>query len=277
MLLTSRFRFLSSHAPLALLLGAALATASAQAEAPVATPTAAAVTTVAPAPAIDALLKTAQAEMAASQPGDAAAGASKAAACGACHGLDGNSVNPLFPKLAGQHETFIAQQLLQFKAGARVNPLMVAFVAPLSAQDMRDIGAYFATQKIQPGLADDSKISSPLSPYLDQRLVDVGQNLFRGGVSARAVPACMSCHGPTGRGNPGPSYPSIAGQFAAYAAARLNFYRSTKPGDAALTNANFAVMVAIAQRLTDEEVLAISSYLEGLHAAEPAVASATAP
>lgn len=229
------------------------------------------------APDSAALLKAAQAEMTNSQPGDAAAGANKAAACAACHGLDGNSANPLFPKIAGQHETFIAQQLLQFKAGARVNPLMVAFVAPLSAQDMRDIGAYFANQKVQPGLAADSKITDPLSPNLDQRLVDVGQNLFRGGVAARAVPACMSCHGPVGRGNPGPSYPAIGGQFAAYAGARLNLYRATKSGDAALTNANFAVMAAIAARLSDEEILAVSSYLEGLHAADQTVAATSAP
>jgi len=218
------------------------------------------------------------AELAQAKPGDAQAGAGKAAACAACHGLDGNSADPLYPKLAGQHEGYISRQLTLFKLGARPNPIMLGFAATLSPQDMRDIGAYFATQKPQAGVADETPIQDELSPYNGQRIVDVGQKLYRGGDAARGVPACTACHGPSGRGVPGPSYPSLGGQHAGYTANVLKLFKATPAGAPALKDPNYVIMAQIAGRLTDEEILALSSYLEGLHnRADAAPATAAQP
>jgi cytochrome c553 len=206
------------------------------------------------------------AEIGAAKPGDAQAGAGKAAACAACHGLDGNSATPLYPKIAGQHELYIARQLTMFKSGARANPIMLGFAATLSAQDMRDIGAYFATQKVVAGLADETVIDNQLSPYKGQRIVDVGRGIYTGGVRQKGVPACMSCHGPSGAGNPGPSYPALGGQHAGYTGLMLGTFKATPAGSATLNDANYAVMASVAQRLSDEEILAVSSYIQGLHA-----------
>lgn len=198
-------------------------------------------------------------------PGNAEAGAAKSAACAACHGLDGNSADPQYPKLAGQHEAYIARQLAVFKTGARPNPIMLGFAATLSVQDMRDIGAHFAKQKIQAGVADESKIVDELSPNKGQRIVDVGARIFRGGIVERGVPACMGCHGPSGRGVPGPTYPSIGGQHSNYTTAVLKLFKATPANSPALKDPNYATMADIAGRLTDEEILAVSSFAEGLH------------
>lgn len=212
-----------------------------------------------------AALKSAEAELAQSKPGDATAGASKAAVCAACHGLDGNAADPQYPKIAGQHELYIAQQLAWFKTQVRVNPIMMPFAASLSGQDMRDLGAYFATQKSIPGLADESMIETEYSANKGRRIVDIGADIYRGGIPAAGVPACMACHGPAGAGNPGPSYPAIGGQHSGYTASRLALYKNTLPSDPALMNPDFAIMAAIAARLDQEQILAVSSYLEGLH------------
>ncbi|MGD9582305.1 MAG: cytochrome c [Lysobacterales bacterium] len=217
-----------------------------------------------------ATIKAALAEVAAAQPGNAEAGAAKAAVCGACHGLDGNSADPQYPKLAGQHEAYSARQLALFKAQVRQNPLMFGMSMTLSAQDMRDVSAWFASQAVVPGLASEARIADRYSPYVDQRLVDVGQSIFRAGVAQRGIPACMSCHGPDGRGNAAAGYPALAGQHSTYSAAALARYRGVPPGDAMLNVANVAIMVSIAQRLSDEEATAVASYIEGLHAREGA-------
>ncbi|MDW8478647.1 MAG: c-type cytochrome [Xanthomonadales bacterium] len=187
-------------------------------------------------------------------PGDPARGEAKAAVCAACHGPDGNSTNPEWPKLAGQHERYIARQLALYKSGARENAVMLGFAATLSAQDMRDLGAYFARQKVTPGVADES-------------LVARGERLWRGGDLERGIPACMACHGPTGRGNPFSGYPALAGQHADYTAAMLRAFRSGlvlgKGSDAN------PVMAEVARHLSDEEIEALASYIEGLHAAWP--------
>lgn len=203
------------------------------------------------------------AELAKAKGGDPKAGAAKAAACAACHGLDGNATDPsLYPRIAGQSERYISRQLALFKGGERVNALMQPFAAGLSAQDMRDIGAYYATQKSGAGIADDSAIASGANA--GKKFFEVGQTLYRGGDSSRGIPACMACHGPTGTGNPGPAYPHVGGQQAWYTARRLQEYRTgtTTERDAALFN----VMSSVAKSLTDEEIQALSSYMQGLHA-----------
>jgi cytochrome c553 len=204
----------------------------------------------------------AAAEMAAAKGGDPQAGATKAGACAACHGLDGNATDPtLYPRLAGQSERYIARQLSLFKSGERANAIMQPFATALSAQDMRDIGAYYATQKSGAGIADDTVIAE--GPNKGMKFYEVGQKLYRSGDAARGIPACMACHGPAGAGNPGPAYPHVGGQQAWYTARRLQEYRTgtTTEKDATL----FHVMSAVAKPLTDEEIQSLSSYMQGLH------------
>ena len=193
--------------------------------------------------------------------GDAQAGAGKAAACAACHGLDGNSSDPQYPKLAGQHERYIARQLSLYKNGGRDNAIMLGFASTLSGQDMRDIGAYFASQKVVPGVADDTVIAEGL--YADRKFYQVGEQIFRYGKADGSVPACTACHGPTGSGNPGSAWPSLAGQHAGYTATALTAFRDGKVwGDG--ENAN-AIMAGVAGSLSDDEIQALASYIEGLH------------
>jgi cytochrome c553 len=210
---------------------------------------------VAPAPAVDTTPATW---------GDAKAGQTKAGACAACHGLDGNSSDPQYPKLAGQHETYIWRQLRLFKSGERQNPIMAGMAAPLSEQDMRDIGAYFATQKATAGVADDTPVTA--GPNQGKAFYQVGERIFRGGKGETA--ACQACHGPAGRGIPGPTFPSIAGQHASYTVAQLKFFRDGGTwGTGAHAN---VIMSTIAKDLSDEEIQALATYIEGLHAAAPA-------
>ncbi len=199
-------------------------------------------------------------DTAAVMPGDAAAGQAKAAVCGACHGMDGNSADAQYPKLAGQSEAYIARQLTDFKAGTRQNPIMMGMAAPLSPQDMHDLGAYFASKTSLPGVAD-------------QALVEHGQTLFRQGDAKRAIPACMACHSIDGRGNPGASYPQLTGQHAQYIEATLKAWHD---GTVWGTDARAQIMPSIAKQLDANDIAALASYIEGLHSTD-APPAATAP
>ncbi|HVT31527.1 MAG TPA: c-type cytochrome [Rhodanobacteraceae bacterium] len=194
--------------------------------------------------------------------GDAKAGEGKAAACGACHGMDGNSSDKQYPKLAGQNEAYIARQIKLFQSQKRQNAIMMGFAATLGEQDMHDIGAYFASKSSLPGVADE-------------KLLERGQALYRGGDGALGVPACMACHGPDGRGMAGAGYPQLAGQWADYVQAKLKDWKSgTTWGD----DANAKIMPEIARRLGDADIAALASYVEGLHTASgAATASAGSP
>lgn len=195
------------------------------------------------------------------KPGDASAGAGKSAACGACHGMDGNSSDAQYPKLAGQSEQYIVHQLRNFKSGKRQNPIMMGMAAPLSEQDMHDIGAYFATKSALPGVADAA-------------LVEAGQKLYREGDSTRGIPACMACHSVDGRGNPGAMYPQLTSQHAQYIEATLKaMHDGTAWGD----DAHAKVMPSIAQKLDTKDIQALASYIEGLHAAEGASSKPATP
>jgi cytochrome c553 len=178
--------------------------------------------------------------------GNASTGQARAATCVACHGADGNSVNPEWPSLAGQHPQYIVKQLKAFKSGARKNDLMTPMALPLSEQDMEDLAAYYAAQSARGLEADKSK-------------VELGQRLYRGGNAKTQTPACLACHGPNGSGNPTAMYPSIRGQHATYLVGQLNQY---KKGDRN-TDATKA-MNDIATRLSDEEMKAVASYMQGL-------------
>ncbi|WP_426687251.1 c-type cytochrome [Rhodanobacter ginsengiterrae] len=209
----------------------------------------AAASTAAAAPAAPAVT----AAEAPAKPGDAAAGQAKAAVCGACHGMDGNSADAQYPKLAGQSEQYIVRQLTSFKAAKRQNPIMMGMAAPLSTQDMHDVAAYFASKTPLPGVAD-------------QALVEHGQTLFRQGDATRGVPACMACHSIDGRGNPGAMYPQLTSQHAQYVEATLkSWHDGTTWGD----DAHAQIMPAIAKQLTADDIAALASYIEGLHSAEP--------
>ncbi len=204
--------------------------------------------------------------------GDPKAGQAKAGACAACHGLDGNSSSPLYPRLAGQHERYIWRQLRLFKSGERQNAIMSGMGAALSEQDMRDIGAYFATGHAAAGVADDTVIKD--GPNAGKKFFQVGENLFRGGRAADKIPACLACHGPTGRGNPGPSYPALGGQHAPYTVTRLQYFRGGGVSGAG-ANANI-VMTEVAKNLSDEDIQGLATYIEGLHAATAPDATAKA-
>ena len=196
--------------------------------------------------------------------GDAKAGATKAGACAACHGLDGNPPTPAYPRIAGMPERYVAEQLALFKSEQRntgMAAVMIPMAKPLSAQDMRDIGAYFAQQTAGAGIADDTVIAD--GPYAGMKFYEPGEKLFRGGDAARGIPACMACHGPAGAGNPGPPYPHVAGQEQGYAARRLQEYRDGVPGLQDL--ASFQIMATVAQDLTDQEIQSLAAYLQGLH------------
>ncbi|MSQ69316.1 MAG: cytochrome c4 [Gammaproteobacteria bacterium] len=171
----------------------------------------------------------------------------KVATCMACHGPDGNSVNPEWPSLAGQHVSYLVAQLQAYKSGARKNVNMNAMVAGLSDQDMADIAGYFSAQPIQ--------VAS-----IDATAAAAGAGLYRGGNAATGVPACMACHGPGGAGNPSALVPAMRGQHAKYTTLQLAAYKS---GERATDRA--AIMRTIAGRLSDEETAAVAAFIEGLH------------
>ena len=208
--------------------------------------------------------------------GDVDAGATKAGTCAACHGLDGNPTDLQYPRLAGQSERYIAQQIALFKSGERntgMAAVMKPFADALSAQDARDIGAYYATQEAGAGVADDTLVAE--GPYEGLKFYEIGQKLFRSGDAERGIPACMACHGPDGTGNPGPAYPHVAGQPSQYTQRRLEEYRAGQTGytDPRLFN----IMATVASELTDQEIGALASYMEGLHARANDYAAADAP
>ena len=179
--------------------------------------------------------------------GTVEAGQAKSATCMACHGMDGNSANPEWPALAGQHSSYIIKQLKHFKAGERQNVLMSPMAMILTDQDMEDLAAYFSSQTRQP--TDETEPSK----------LKLGQNIYRAGITSKGVPSCAGCHGPSGHGIAGAAFPMIGGQHATYAALQLRNYKS----GARTTDPN-SMMRTITSRLTDEEIDAVASYLQGL-------------
>ena len=178
--------------------------------------------------------------------GDAAAGAQKAAVCGACHGMNGSSVNPEWPNLAGQHASYIAAQLSLFKQGVRNNIIMAPNAMLLGEQDMADLAAYYSQQ-------------APQGLEADPSLYAAGEALYRSGDASRGLPACMACHGPEGKGNGPAQYPALRAQHSLYAYNQLKAYASGERK--AVAN---DMMQVIAAKLSDEEMRSLASYLQGL-------------
>jgi cytochrome c553 len=176
--------------------------------------------------------------------GDIEAGKAKSQACVACHGADGNSISPQFPKIAGQVPGYIATQLAAFKSGERVNGIMAGMVAGLSEQDMADLDAYYASLETKPGEAKD------------ETLAKQGERLYRGGNKDMNIPACMSCHGPSGHGIP-PKFPRVSGQYAEYTTAQLLAFKSgARKND---------IMNPIAFRMSEQQIKAVAEYMLGVH------------
>lgn len=179
--------------------------------------------------------------------GDAAAGQAKSALCGSCHGVDGNSPLAMNPKLAGQGAGYLYKQLVEFKSGARENATMSAMVMNLSDQDMLDLAAYYASQQVQVGGANPA-------------LVELGESIYRAGNKELGVAACASCHSTDGAGNAPAKFPAVGGQHAEYTLAQLKAFRAgTRSNDVG------AMMRSTVERLTDKEIEALASYLEGLN------------
>lgn len=185
---------------------------------------------------------------------DAEKGQALSATCAACHGGDGNSINPIWPSLAGQHEAFLVRQIQMFKSGQRENAMMAPMVSGLSDQDIADLAAYYAGQELS------LKAANP-------DLVELGKKIYQAGDADRNIPACMSCHGPTGQGNPLSGYPVLANQHAAYTVLQLKAYKAGRKSPDQ-DDLNGQVMAGVAQYMTDEEIEAVSSYLQGLKATQ---------
>jgi cytochrome c553 len=183
--------------------------------------------------------------------GDAAAGASKATPCVACHGVGGNgAINPEWPKLAGQGSAYIQSQLKHFKSGERKNPVMLGQASALADQDMADVAAYFTSLKPVPGVGGADSIK-------------VAEKLYRAGDATRGLPACAACHGPTGAGNATAQYPRIGGQNVGYLNNQLNSYKKGKDGERG-GGKNALIMATVVSKLTDAEIAALASYSAGL-------------
>lgn len=166
--------------------------------------------------------------------------------CGACHGADGNSTSPAYPNLAGQEPEYLYKQLAEFKSGARKNAIMAPNVTNLSQDDMLNLAAYFSSQQPKPRMAKD-----PVS-------VEEGRKIYKGGNAGSGVPACASCHGPSGSGIP-VQFPRLAGQHSKYVQTQLKNFRS---GDRA--NDGGKMMQTIARKMTDQEMKTVAEYISGL-------------
>lgn len=176
--------------------------------------------------------------------GDVKAGQEKSAMCVACHGTDGNSVVPTYPKLAGQSANYLAKQLADFKSGVRVDPIMVGMVAGLSATDMDDLAAYYAVQTSTAGTSETS---------------EVGHKLYFGGDAKKGITACVACHGVKGKGMAQAAFPAVAGQNADYLKKQITTFR-----DGSRANDNNNIMRNIAIKLSDSDVEAVVKYMSSL-------------
>ena len=180
--------------------------------------------------------------------GDPEAGKFKSSQCAACHGADGNSVNPEWPKLAGPHAGYLVKQLSYFEKGERENATMKPMASVLDEQGREDVAAYYASQSVKTGTADPE-------------LVALGEKIYRSGNAESGVAPCMGCHGPNGAGNPAALYPALRGQHAKYTELQLHGFAEGKR-----VNENAKKMMQIlASRMTNREIRAVASYIQGLH------------
>lgn len=170
--------------------------------------------------------------------------------CSRCHTLTGNSTNPRYPKLAGQHADYLRKQLSAFQqgqTGPRPQPIMSAIASKLSNEDINTLAAYFARQKPEAGFAQNWQL-------------DLGRKIYQGGLLDKGIPACSACHHPAGAGNAPANFPRLSGQHAAYIMKQLqNFKQQTRHNDAR------KIMQDIAAKMSPEEMKAVANYISGLH------------
>lgn len=214
------------------------------------------------------LMAVAQGAMAA---GDAAAGATKAAVCAACHGTDGNSMVGTFPKLAGLGERYLLKQLKEIQAWdleqdaakkaktGRAVPEMSGILATLSAQDLADITAHFAKQNTQ--LSGSQKLEVKVNSGIMVDALELGERVYRAGNASTGVPACTGCHAPDGKGNAPAGFPRLSGQHAEYTEKQLRAWRA---GDR-LNDGDSMIMRSVAEKLSDAEIKALANYIAGLN------------
>jgi len=178
---------------------------------------------------------------------DIDAGKTKSAVCAGCHGGDGNSINPIWPSLAGQHAAYLAKQLKEFKSDVRVDPTMKGMAAILATDaDIENVAAFFASQKSKP-------------VKFDKELATEGESIFRGGITEASVPACMGCHGPDASGLAAAGFPSLKSQHPAYLVAQLKKFR-----DGSRSNDTGKMMQNVAARMSDKEIMAVAAYIAGI-------------
>lgn len=177
---------------------------------------------------------------------DSEAGKAKSLLCAGCHGVDGNSLNVIWPNLAGQHASYLLKQMKDFKSAKRADPIMQGMVAALSEEDMQNIAAYFATQKTKPAA-------------FNKELVEQGERIYRGGITEVSIAACMACHSPGAGGNEPATYPSLKGQHSEYLVIQLKKYR-----DNSRANDPEGMMRGIAARMSDQEMLAVAAYISAI-------------
>ena len=177
---------------------------------------------------------------------DIEAGKAKSVTCVACHGADGNSSNPIWPSLAGQHASYLYKQLTDFKEGRRNNATMTGMVAALSDDDMKNLAAYYESQ-------------SPKGVAFDAGLIEKGENIYRGGITDASIAACMGCHSPSGQGNGPAVWPSLVGQHPEYIVAQLQAFkqgmRANDPG---------AMMRNVSARMSETEMKSVAAYIAGI-------------
>jgi len=176
--------------------------------------------------------------------GDAEAGQSKVAVCAGCHGADGNSAVPNFPKLAGIGEKYLFNQLKDIKAQKRVIVEMTGLLDGSSEQDLADMAAYFASKKRQGGQADPA-------------LVEAGEEIYRAGDASKGLAACTACHGPAGKGLESAGFPALAGQHAAYIESSLVKFAKGERDN--------VMMMGVAAKMSEADMKAVASYIQGLY------------
>jgi cytochrome c553 len=180
--------------------------------------------------------------------GSADAGKASALTCTACHGPEGNSASPLWPNIAGQNAPYLLAQMMAFKDGSRVDPLMSSQAMILTDEDIANLAVYFES------------LPAAAQSIADESLLDRGEALYRGGNKGNEASACLACHGPTGRGNPAANYPALQGQHAAYTAKQLHAYADGERS----TDGKTHMMQDIAANLDKDDIAALSSYVQGL-------------
>jgi len=191
--------------------------------------------------------------------GDAAAGEKKSAVCGACHGADGNSMAPNFPKLAGLGEKYLIKQMQDVKSGARPIVEMTGLFNAMSDQDMADIAAYFTSKPMQ--LSGAKEIEVQVNSGIKVDGLELGTKVYRSGNATVGMPACTGCHSPTGQGNAPAGYPRLSGQHSAYIEKQLRDFRAgnrTNDGES-------KIMRQVAEHMSDAEIIAVANYISGLH------------